>query len=68
MNYQKLLPEIEQQIVNDRNNNISNPYRALDENAVRRNMERDRNTVLRPSYARDIDKILHLPLYNRYND
>jgi dGTPase len=68
VNYHKLLPEIERQIVNDRNNHISNPYRALDGNAVRRNMERDKNTVLRPSYARDIDKILHLPLYNRYND
>mgnify|MGYP003295442525 CR=1 FL=1 len=68
MNYRKLLPEIEQQIIQDRQNNIANPYRALDENAIRRNMERDKNNVLRPSYARDIDKILHLPLYNRYND
>ena len=68
MNYHKLLPQIEEQIVSDRKNNIRNPYRAEDENAVRRNMERDKNTVLRPSYARDIDKILHLPLYNRYND
>ena len=45
MNYHKLLPEIEQQIIQDRQNNISNPYRALDENAIRRNMERDKNNI-----------------------
>ena len=67
-NYKKLLPEIEQKIVADRNDNKTNPYKAEDKNAIRRNMARDKNSVLRPSYARDIDKILHLPLYNRYND
>ena len=35
---------------------------------MRRNMEKDKNSVLRPSFGRDIEKILHLPLYNRYND
>ncbi len=67
-NYNKLLPEIEEQIAKDRENNIINPYRADDRDAIRRNMSRDKNGILRPSYSRDIDKILHLPLYNRYND
>ena len=35
---------------------------------VRRNSERDKTTLLRPAFVRDIEKILHLPCYNRYND
>ena len=66
--YNKLLPEVEEQIISDRNNHIENPYRALDGDVIRRDMSRDKNCVLRPAYVRDIDKIMHLPLYNRYND
>ena len=29
---------------------------------------RDRATVWRPAFSRDVDKILHCPYYNRYND
>lgn len=67
-NYNKLLPEIEEQIAKDRESNVINPYRADDKDAIRRKMDWDKNCILRPSYSRDIDKILHLPLYNRYND
>lgn len=43
-------------------------YKCLDEEAIRRNMEKDIGTLWRPSYVRDVEKILHLPLYNRYSD
>lgn len=45
-----------------------NPYRALDEDVIRReDRPADRNSIWRPSYVRDTEKILHLPAYNRYN-
>ena len=68
LNYHQLDKEIEGQIIDDRANNRSNPHKASDSNALRRNMDRDKSSILRPAYVRDIDKILHLPLYNRYND
>lgn len=66
--YKKLDKDIEDQIRIDREKNHINPYRFDDSNAIRRNPDRDKNTLLRPSFSRDIDKILHLPSYNRYND
>ncbi len=38
------------------------------ENTLRRNTERDRAKLHRPSYIRDIEKIMHHPFYNRYTD
>ena len=68
LRYRKLNKEIQEQIEHDRANHINNPYKANDNGAVRRDPERDKSSLLRPAYIRDIDKILHLPLYNRYND
>ena len=68
LNYHKLDKDIEEQIRHNINNGILSPYRFKDEDALRRNMDRDKNSVLRPTFVRDIEKILHLPLYNRYND
>lgn len=68
LKYRQLSPEIEQRIESDRQNHISNPYKTPDSAALRRNPSHDKNTLLRPAFIRDIDKILHLPLYNRYND
>lgn len=68
LKYHQLNKDVENQINYNINNGILNPYRFKDENAQRRNMEKDKNCVLRPSFVRDIEKILHLPLYNRYND
>lgn len=68
LQYRQLSPEITRRIESDRQNHFSNPYKTPDSAAIRRNPSHDKNTLLRPSYIRDIDKILHLPLYNRYND
>ena len=68
LNYHKLDKDIEEQIRYNIDNGILSPYRFKDGDALRRNMNRDPNTVLRPTFVRDIEKILHLPLYNRYND
>ncbi len=66
--YKKLSPELEARILEDRKNGVENPCRFKDEDALRRDMTRDRTSLLRPAFIRDIDKILHLPTYNRYND
>lgn len=66
--YKKLSPETERRILADRAAGWVNPLRFRDEDALRRDMSRDKNSLLRPAFIRDIDKILHLPIYNRYND
>ncbi len=46
----------------------TNPYASANEDALRRDKhDRDRDTVLRPAYVRDVEKILHMPAYNRLN-
>ncbi len=68
LNYKSLSKEIENKILQDRKNGIVNPF-AYDENKViRRNTQRDRATVIRTPFIRDIDKIMHCPFYNRYAD
>lgn len=45
---------------------ITNPYATPNEAAIRRNEDdHDRDTVLRPAFVRDAEKILHMPAYNR---
>ena len=68
LNYHKLDKDIEERIRYNTEKGILSPYRFMDGDAVRRNMDRDKNSVLRPAFVRDTEKILHLPLYNRYND
>ena len=43
-------------------------YACRDVSALRRDAsERDRDTILRPAFVRDGEKILHMPAYNRLN-
>ena len=43
-----------------------NAYATPHEAAIRRDeSDRDRDTMLRPAYVRDSEKILHMPAYNR---
>lgn len=68
LKYEQLSPEITEKIECDRANNTL-PQLAFDENKVlRRNNERDKATIIRPPFIRDIDKIMHCPFYNRYAD
>lgn len=66
--YDKIEPEIEEKIKRSREEGWVNPYRCNDESVIRRDMSRDKNTILRPSFVRDTEKILHHPYYNRYAD
>ncbi len=68
LNYEKLSEKTEAKILADRQNNTS-PRMAFDDtNVLRRHGDRDRASVLRPAFIRDIDKIIHCPYYNRYAD
>ena len=61
LRYNQLSDEIEKKIKSDRKSGYVNPYRFDDINAVRRDMSRDRATVLRPAFCRDTEKILSFP-------
>lgn len=67
-NYHNLSAAVEQQIVEDRERHMINPYASRDEDIIRRNKDHDRANLWRPAYVRDIEKILHNPYYNRYSD
>lgn len=66
--YYDLSEELQQRIEMDRRSGYQNPYRTRNEDVIRRKQDWDRNKLLRPSYVRDCDKILHAPYYNRYAD
>ena len=68
LKYNKLSLEIEQKILSDRENGVQNPYRCADSAVLRRNENADRASIWRPAFVRDIEKIIHLPYYNRYAD
>ncbi len=67
--YQSLKPEIEEQIIADRKSCWKNPLAFKDENVLRReDKSHDAATLTRPAFARDIEKIINIPAYNRYAD
>ena len=67
-NYEKLSPEISERIRHDIENNTRPQFAAKGADAVRRNPLFDKESIWRPAYVRDVDKIMHSPYYNRYTD
>ena len=66
--YEQLSPELTERIRQDALNNTRPTFAANSSSAQRRDMSVDRESVWRPACARDTDKILHSPYYNRYTD
>ena len=66
--YNQLSNDLQRQIELDRKEGWINPYRCDDEMCIRRNVNRDSPSLWRPAFVRDIEKIIHLPYYNRYAD
>ncbi len=65
--YLTLDPDVERAIRADRERGYINPHRFRDEDIVRReDNPHDDATLTRPAFARDIEKILNVPIYNRY--
>lgn len=67
-NYKKLSSELTERIRQDINDGTRPCFAAKGECAVRRNPALDKESIWRPAYVRDVDKILHSPYYNRYTD
>ena len=69
MNYNKLSDQTSNKIKGDRARDNLSPL-AFDESNVQRRVdsEKDRASVWRTAFIRDIDKIMHCPYYNRYAD
>lgn len=67
-NYRSISKELETQIIEDKKNNIINPYACDKDAAIRRYSGHDRPLLWRPSFVMDVEKILHNNYYNRYSD
>lgn len=67
-NYHKISDELQERIKKDMDNHILSPYRCNDEDIIRRNMDKDKASLWRPAFQRDIEKIIHIPYYSRYTD
>lgn len=68
LRYDKLSPEVELKIRQDRLNGSVPRLAFSDDNALRRRESHDVPDLLRPAFIRDVDKILHCTYYNRYAD
>ena len=61
--YDKLSETIENKIAANFADKI-----ILEQQAIRRDETRDKASVVRPAFVRDIEKIMNCPYYNRYTD
>lgn len=68
LKYESLSEEITKQIKADREGSTLPQVGFCEDKVIRRNQDRDKATILRTPFIRDIDKIMHCPYYNRYAD
>ena len=67
--YEALSREVAVLISEAKKNAHRSQFAFNDEDVIRRtNVAKDTATVWRPTFTRDIDKIMHCPYYNRYTD
>ena len=66
--YEKLSKELESRIKEEKENKTFLNFGFNEDNVIRRNPERDKASIWRTAFIRDIDKIMHCPYYNRYAD
>ena len=67
-NYHSLSMELQERIAADKREHRENPYAFPDEKIVRRLAGHDKPNIWRPAFVRDVEKIMHVPYYNRYSD
>ena len=68
-NYENLSPELTHSIETDRLHRTHPAMGFADRDVLRRRqVESDQPSLWRPAFVHDIDKILHCPYYNRYDD
>lgn len=66
--YEKLSDELVKQIEADRVAGKKSEFAFDDAKITRRSTDHDRATIFRPAFVRDIEKIMHVPYYNRLSD
>ena len=66
--YINLSKETAARIEEDREKGRINPYACKDSDVIRRDPAHDIANLHRPSFVRDIEKIMNVPYYNRYSD
>lgn len=67
--YRELNPDLAKTISENHSKGWVSPYAFKDEDIIRReSKEHDKATIIRPAFDRDIEKIMYVPAYNRYND
>ena len=66
--YEELSLELSERMRQDILNGTRPAFARNSSEAVRRDPSSDRESIWRPAFARDTDKILHSPYYNRYTD
>ena len=67
--FEEISTSLSERIAYDRQNHASPAVGTSDGMAFRRiALESDLPTVWRPSFIKDVDKIMHCPYYNRYSD
>ena len=66
--YEQLSPELTERIRSDIESGTRPNFAAKSAEAIRRDPSQDKETIWRPAYARDADKIMHNSFYNRYTD
>lgn len=66
--YEKLSKETENKIRQEKADNSFWNFGFDEEKVIRRDETRDKASIWRTAFIRDIDKIMHCPYYNRYAD
>lgn len=68
MAYIQLSEEISEQIRKQQAMTSLSEFACRDAEVLRRNPGRDKESVLRPAFVRDVEKIMNIPYYLRYGD
>lgn len=68
MAYHSLSDKLIERIKQERSAHNTNPYAFKDENIIRRYSGHDEPKLWRPVFVSDVEKIMHIPYYNRYSD
>ena len=66
--YERLSPELTERMRQDILSGTRPTFARATSSARRRDPSSDLESIWRPAFSRDVDKILHSPYYNRYND
>lgn len=69
LKYHQISKELAERIRQEQGEKIKyTAWACQDEDVIRRDMGRDKNSIHRRPYVRDIEKIMYCPYYNRYTD